>query len=251
MQHSTLRQCGHRPWPLPPGPWVMEQRWEQLLFAHWRYPAGLVRPLVPESLPLDLWEGAAWVSVVPFVMRGVRARCTPALPWLSAFAELNVRTYVTVGGKPGVYFFSLDAANPVAVRTARRWFHLPYFDADMRIAQRGEQVRYRSRRTHRNAPAAELGVAYQPEGYPFIAQPGTLEHFLAERYCLYSVRPDGQVMRGEIHHPPWVLQQAEATFTTNSMLAAAGLPQPEVAPLLHVAADQRVIVWAPKVCAGD
>jgi uncharacterized protein YqjF (DUF2071 family) len=113
--HPSLRSVRHRPWPLPSGPWIMTQNWHDLLFAHWPLPADLMRKLLPETLELELYDGQAWISIVPFTMSAVRLRGTPALPWLSAFPELNVRTYVTAGGKPGVWFFSLDAANPVAV----------------------------------------------------------------------------------------------------------------------------------------
>ena len=225
----------------------MAQRWEDLLFAHWPFPAETVRALVPPLLELDLWEGAAWVSVVPVVMRGVRVRGVPALPWLSEFPELNVRTYVTAGGKPGVWFFSLDAGNPLAVQAARRWFHLPYYNARMRTQCVGDVVRYRSERTHSGAPPARFAATYRAEGYPFIAQPGSLDYFLVERYCLYSALPDGRPTRGEIHHPPWLLQPAAAEVRENSLLAAAGLPPPAGEPLLQMAADQRVVAWTPQV----
>lgn len=246
MPHQALTSRTHRPWPLPVGPWIMAQRWEDLLFAHWPFPAEVVRPLVPEMLDLDLWEGTAWVSVVPFTMRGVRARATPAFPWLSAFPELNVRTYVTQGGKPGVWFFSLDAANPVAVRTARRWFHLPYYHAQMRSERRGDAVRYRSERSHPGAPPARFAAIYRAAGYPFIAQPGTREHFLAERYCLYSAAPHGGANRAEVHHAPWVLHDADVDLRVNGMLHASGLPDPAGDPLMHVTANQSVIVWPPR-----
>ena len=151
-------QAGHRPWPLPRSPWVMTQRWHDLLFAHWSVPARELRERIPPALELDLFEGRAWVGIVPFRMSGVRLRACPPLPGTSAFLELNVRTYVKHADRPGVWFFSLDAESALAVRAARRGFHLPYFDAEMRLAEEAGAIRYRSERTHSGAPAAELSV---------------------------------------------------------------------------------------------
>jgi uncharacterized protein YqjF (DUF2071 family) len=122
--HSLLQSITHRPWPLPSSPWVMQQVWHDLLFAHWPLPHDLLRPLIPAQLELDRFDGQCWVGVVPFRMSGIRGRGMPALPGLSRFPELNVRTYVTHGGKSGVYFFSLDAANLPAVWVARKFYHL-------------------------------------------------------------------------------------------------------------------------------
>ena len=140
--HRALTETAHRPWPLPTGPWIMSQSWHDLLFAHWPIDASHLRPLIPAALEIDKFQGEAWIGVVPFRMSGVRLRATPALPTLSAFPELNVRTYVTHGGKPGVWFFSLDAANAIAVSVARAWFHLPYFNARMtlRKSQRLDRI---------------------------------------------------------------------------------------------------------------
>lgn len=182
---------------------------------------------------------------MPFRMAGVRLRLTPALPWLSAFPELNVRTYVVADGKPGVWFFSLDAANPVAVAVARAWFHLPYFRARMSCDERDGWMEYKSVRTHRGARGAELHGRYRPVGGQFSARPRSLEHFLTERYCLYTAEAKGRVIRGEIHHSPWPLQPAEAEFTKNTMTEAAGFSLPHEKPLLHFAKRLDVLVWQP------
>src|SRR5215468_11352605 len=170
------------------GRWVMAQVWHDLLFAHWPVPVETMRASVPPSLELDLFDGRAWLGVVPFRMSGVRLRWTPALPWLSAFPELNVRTYVVAEGKPGVWFFSLDAWNPVAVEAARIWFHLPYFHARMVCEEKQSWIHYHSMRNDQRAPAALLEARYRPAGERFEARRGTLEHFLTERYCLYAAR---------------------------------------------------------------
>jgi hypothetical protein len=207
----------------------MLQTWHDLLFAHWPVPAEALAPLLPAGLPPETFDGRAWIGVVPFRMSGVRPRGLPALPRVSAFPELNVRTYVTRDGRPGVWFFSLDAAEPIAVAAARRLFHLPYFSAAMRCECAGDWIDYSSRRVPgRHAPAT-FRARYRPTGPAFTAARGGLEHWLTERYCLYTADPKGRIHRGEIHHAPWPLRPAEAEIAANTMadaLAAATLPSP-------------------------
>jgi uncharacterized protein YqjF (DUF2071 family) len=241
---SILDCTAHRPWPFPSSPWIMAQSWHNLLFAHWPVDPAMLRRHVPANLEIDTFEGQAWIGIVPFSMSGVRLRWTPPLPGLSAFLELNVRTYVTAQGKPGVWFFSLDAASAVAVAAARLSFHLPYFRARMHCREANGWIQYESTRTHRGAPSAAFGARYRPAGDCFEARLGTLEHFLTERYCLYSAAA-GRTYRGEIHHPPWLLQSAEAQFMRNSMADAAGLALPAEPPLLHFALRQDMVAWAP------
>ncbi|MGH2487473.1 MAG: YqjF family protein [Ktedonobacterales bacterium] len=243
---ALLNDRAHRPWPLPAGPWVMTQTWSALLFAHWPLAPDTLRSFVPPQLALDTWEGEAWIGVVPFRMTNVRPRLTPPVPGLSAFPELNVRTYVTYGGKPGVWFFSLDAANPVAVAAARALFALPYFRARMTCERMGEgTVQYRSVRTHHDAPAAALDATYRPVGPAFTPAPGTLEQWLTERYCLYAMTRRGKLLRGEIHHRRWRLRPGEAEIRVNMMARAAGFALADTAPLLHVAERQETLIWAP------
>jgi uncharacterized protein YqjF (DUF2071 family) len=241
-----LNEIVHRPWPLPSRSWIMAQCWHDLLFAHWPVNTAALRPFLPLPLEIDTFDGQAWLAVVPFRMSGVRLRGTPALPGLSKFPELNVRTYVVAQGKPGVWFFSLDAGNRAAVAIARAWFHLPYFRARMSCEERDGPIHYRSERAHCGAPAASLEGQYRPVDKAFSPQPGTLEHFLTERYCLYTVDGRGQLIRGEIHHPRWSLQAAEAEFSRNTMAEAAGIPLPASKPLLHFAKRQDVVVWRPE-----
>lgn len=246
MRQTILDQTAHRPWPLPDWPWIMAQRWHQLLFAHWPVSVEALRAFIPAPLSIDTFQSEAWIGIVPFRMTGVRLRLTPSLPWLSSFPELNVRTYVTAEGKPGVWFFSLDAGNPLAVAVARRSFALPYFRARMSCEENGGWVRYRSQRTHTGAPDAVLHGRYRPNGQVFEPQPGTLEHFLTERYCLYAARSEGRVYRGDIHHQPWRLRMADAEFSLNSMAEAAGVILPTKPPLLHFALRQDIVAWAPR-----
>jgi hypothetical protein len=249
---TVLRTVEHRPWPRPPEPWIMAQEWRDLLFAHWSIPPHVMRACVPPQLELDTCDGEAWVGVVPFRMTGVRPRGFRAVPGLSAFPELNVRTYVRVvdahapGGplvKPGVFFFSLEAGNPIAVSIARRVFKLPYFRAHMRTTERNDLIDYRSYRTHGGAPLAEFVARYGPTGPLYTAAPGTLEHWLTERYCLYTVDGRGRVFRGDIHHEPWPLQPAQAEIQVNTMAISAGLSLPDAPPLLHFTRLLRMAAW--------
>jgi hypothetical protein len=222
----------------------MGQTWKHLLFAHWAVPAERLAGVVPPELPVDRFEGRAWIGIVPFEVASLRPRLLPPAPVGSHFPELNVRTYVTVDGRPGVYFLSLDAASPLAVAGARMAYGLPYFLARMRVAPRGERVAYQSRRVSPAGGAPRFTAEYGPTGPRFTAVPGTLEHFLVERYCLYTVAADRRVRRTDIHHPPWPLQPAWARINRNSMTGPSGLTL-EGEPLLHYAGRQDVAVWAP------
>jgi uncharacterized protein len=244
FSYAILEDTRHRPWPMPDRPWAMTQSWHDLLFAHWPADANQLRALVPAALPLDLFDGQAWVAIVPFHMTNVAPRGVPSLPWVSAFPELNVRTYVTVGGKPGVYFFSLDAASAAAVTAARMLFGLPYYLARMTVVPAGDEIDYESTRVVTSGDAAEFAATYRPIGPPAPPSPGTLEHFLTERYCLYTADGD-TVRRVDIHHPPWPLQPAAARIRTNTMASAIGIDLPAREPLLHFAKRQDVVAWLP------
>ena len=212
MNHSD------RTWPTPKHSHAMRMSWHDLLFAHWTFEPDRVAKLLPDGINLDTLEGKAWVGVVPFRMSNVAPRFVPSLPWMSAFPELNIRTYVTHNGKPGVWFFSLDATNPIAVRVARALFHLRYMDAKMSLRQVDDWYHYDSRRTHRNEPSANFVGKYRPTGEPFFAAAGSLEYWLTARYCLYVSDNRGRILRGEIDHPPWPLQRAELLMEENTML---------------------------------
>jgi hypothetical protein len=245
FDYRILNVTSHRPWPMRESPWIMTQSWHELLFAHWPVDVAALREKVPSALPIDTFDGQAWLGIVPFRMSNVAPRGVPVLPLISAFPELNVRTYVTLDGKAGVYFFSLDAANAVAVRLARL-MHLPYYTAAMDVAARDGWTHYRSRRTWSGAAPAELKGHYRPVGDSRPALPGTLEYFLTERYCLYTADRSGRSYRLEIHHPPWTLQSAEAEFTVNTMADAVGIRLPRISPLLHYSPGQDMVAWMPE-----
>lgn len=203
--------------------------WHDLLFAHWPIAEDQLRPHIPPQLDVDTFEGDAWLAIVPFWMSGVRHH---RFPMEMTFPELNVRTYVRHKDQRGVWFFSLDAANWLTVRAARTWFGLPYFDAKIRCWPDGEAIHYDSRRTHRGAPAAEFKASYRPVGDAASASDGSLEEFLVERYSLFSQRR-GTVLKGDIYHEPWPLQQAVAEFEVNTMLDGLQIELPKRPPILH------------------
>ena len=224
----------------------MRMVWEDLLFEHWRVPPELLRPLIPAGLELETFDGSAWIAVVPFRMTGVRPRATPALPWLSDFPELNVRTYVRAGGKAGVWFFSLDADQPVAVAAARRLFHLGYRWAEMSCESVGEAIAYRSRRRRAAEGQAEYRANYWPLPAAVPTPRGSLGDFLVNRFCLYAADRRGRLYRGEIDHPPWPLQEAAAEVALDTMTRPLGFDLPAHEPLRWFVRRLEVVAWLPQ-----
>jgi uncharacterized protein YqjF (DUF2071 family) len=247
---NILSTVAHRPYALPSGQWRMAQRWNDLLFAHWPIPPGEMARLLPAGLEVDTFDGYAWVGVVPFWMDQVRTRAVGerciTVPGTGTFCELNLRTYVRspISGLGGVYFFSLDAASALAVIGARTLFHLPYFLADMhqQIESDGT-VAYRSNRL---LTRRQVRFKARYRGLGDVASPsrtGTLEHFLTERYSLFT-RHAGHVRVGHIHHLPWPLEAAEAEISINELPAAHGIRLPDRPPVLHFARKLDVYIWS-------
>lgn len=193
----------------PSVPAVGQQRWSDLLFLHWQVAADAVQATLPPGLFVDTFEGTAYLGIVPFFMKRIRPAWLPPLPWVSWFLELNVRTYVhDRAGRPGVWFYSLDCNQPLAVLVARRFFHLPYFHAKMRATSRAGAIQYLSQR--RGKPTPSSFAWHAPSGDPWEAAPGSLEFFLVERYALFSADPSGALHCGRVHHPPYRISQAVA-----------------------------------------
>lgn len=236
-QARVAADTAHRPWPVPAEPWVIAQTWDDLLFAHWRVPAEAIRKLVPAGLDVDEHDGSAWLGLTPFVLTGLRCRGILPLPRLSSFPELNVRTYVSAGGKAGVWFFSLDTSSLLAVESARRLYKLPYFHARTAAEPARGGVRYTCARV---GSKRRFEGWYRGTGERVTAAPGSLEWFLTERYCLYALAGNG-LARAEIHHPPWPLEQAEAKLDENTMAPAPLSLQGE--PLCHFSRRQDVVIW--------
>lgn len=246
---DVLGTTEHRPYPLPARPSSMVQRWNDLLFAHWPVRPEMLNGRLPAAVEVDLYDGAAWLGMVPFTMDRVRSRVIGDLamgvPGASAFPELNLRTYARSRrtGLAGVYFFSLDAASLLAVVGARTLFHLPYIWARMQ-SEHGPDgtVRYRSSRLL-GRQRATFTATYRGNGVVEPSAPGSIEAFLTERYCLFT-ESRSRLLVGDIHHLPWPLERAEAEFAQNELAAANGLMLPGgTAPLLHFSRELEVYIW--------
>ncbi len=226
----------------PDGKPAGTQNWRELLFSHWTVPLDALRALVPAELELDLWDGRAYVGAVPFLMRDVKPRILPRTFALD-FLELNIRTYVHYRGRPGVYFFSLEASSWLAVKVARWGWGLPYFHATMVHAVDAGVTTFESRRKDRASPSHH--ARYRPGAHLGPSQPGTLAYFLLERYLLFTVKR-GRVYEGQVHHVPYPAQEVELLELTDGLVAATGLPDPGRPPdVVHYAAGVDVEVFGP------
>lgn len=222
---------------------AMRPKWRDLLFLHWPLPAQVLAPLLPPGLEVDTFEGSAYIGLVPFLMRDSRPSWMPGVGMRHLsddFAEVNVRTYVRHrGGNPGVWFFSLDAASLPAVVAARLWFKLPYFWARMHVGARG---RYYSRRLWPGPKRVGCRLKYLVEDEePHVAEVGSLEEFLVERYLLYS-RRGSQLFAGRVAHEPYRIQRAQVLELSENLVAAAGVPTLGPPPLAHYSAGVDVSV---------
>ncbi len=271
---SLLYSVEHRPWLPPDAHWLFSQSWNDLLFAHFAIDPPTLRRLVPEALTLDLYDGVAWLTISSCSASHVRPSGVPPLPGISFFPQVNLRTYVTLQAgqekpghdktgqeKPGLYYFSVDAANLSAVWLARIFFRMPYWHAAIQLsgstihapnaeAHNPEErsIHFRSSRLH--GPAATNGpakfdVSYTPEGEPERTRRGTLDEFLTERYCVYLWNR-GRCYRAEIHHQPWALQRTSVNLRANSMAEPLGLTLPLKPELCHFSRSLKMLAWAPE-----
>lgn len=242
-----LVRTSQSPRPLPSGRWVITQRWNDLLFAHWPVPSSALAPLIPDGLQLDTFHGSAWIGVIPFRMDHIKMRGLPPIPFTRSFPELNLRTYVRDHtGTPGVYFLSLDANSLLAVGFARTMYNLPYHWAEMKMQQRTERefAFYSRRRGAR--PAVIFKARYRglgPTRKLAESRSGSLEYFLTERYCLFTRGHAGEPMRANVHHIPWPLEEAEAEIEQNDLAAAIGIRLPDQEPVLHYSRRLAVYIW--------
>jgi uncharacterized protein len=258
---SLLYSVEHRPWLPPDAPWLLSQSWNDVLFAHFAVDPPALRRLVPDALTLEIYDGAAWLTISPFCTSHVRPSGVPALPMLSFFPQVMVRTCVSMedkpgDDKPGLFYFSVDAANLSAVWFARVFFRMPYWHSAIQVSGATIQarnsaentIRFRSRRLH--GPAALHGpagfdVAYSPEGEAERARRGSLDEFLTERYCAYSWNRR-KLYRTEVHHQPWPLQRIGVEIRANSLADPLGLALPVKPDLCHFSRCNKLLTWAPE-----
>jgi uncharacterized protein YqjF (DUF2071 family) len=243
-----LIRTSHKPRPLPPGRWLMRQRWNDLLFAHWPVPVSSLARLVPEGLEVDTFQGSAWLGVMPFWMDRIRVRGLPPIPGARSFPDLSLRTYVREvrTGALGVFCLSLDASNLLAVAVGRAIYRLPYHWAEMYLEQRSErEFAFYSRRRFAGQPVV-FKARYRglgPTAKLAESRPGTLENFLMERYCLFARNGDGQPIRANLHHVSSPLEEAQAEIERNDLAAVLGIQLPDQEPVLHYTRRLAVYVW--------
>ncbi|MGD7006783.1 YqjF family protein [Metabacillus sp. 84] len=225
--------------------WTMKQTWSNLLFVHWPVSAEWLQALLPDPLKADTYEGSAWIGLVPFKMEKIRFRGLPEVPLLSSLLELNVRTYVTYNGKPGIYFFSLDASHPIGVWIARTFFHLPYFHSQMKAEFQPNEISFSSRRIHKGEPPAQLRLTYRPG--PVKTQPEPLDLWLTERYCLYTVK-NRKIYRGDLKHAPWSLQNGTCEILSDTMTWDFGRSEQKTLHILYSKAVETEFFPFVKLC---
>jgi uncharacterized protein YqjF (DUF2071 family) len=240
---KLLTQISHRTEALCPLPWIVFQRWETLLFASWPVAPEVMRACVPEPLEIDTFDGTAWLTIVPMHMRDLHVRDLPPIPGTSTFPEINLRTYVKVGGRPGVYFFSIECNAPFADLVANLLFDFPYKPATMNYRVDGPSIAIDSARGGGSANAANFSAKYQPVGDAFTPAPGSLEDFLLSRFASFSVANTGAVLRGDLHHDVWTIRRAQADISVNSLAKSAGIDVLDRAPQLFYSQGTDTVVW--------
>ena len=241
---GAKREDGHLPFPMPGRPYAISQEWRDLTFMHWKVDAERLQPHLPDGLEIDFFEGEAYVGVIPFIMKNVRPRGLPSVPGISTFAEFNVRTYVVKDGQPGVFFLTLDAKSLVTCFHAPRAYGLAYRYAKAKVKRHGDTLQWQSRRS---SDGAELRGTSTAKGRMQSAEAGSLEHFLFERYCLYTEH-NGCLRRAYVYHQPWTFQEGDMTLEANSLLESYDLGLDVHAPdLVHISKGLPVKTWPIEV----
>jgi len=226
----------------PSGSPILQQKWENLLFLHWPVDPALLRPLIPEALEIDTFDGRAWLGITPFHLSDLRPPLLPALPGLSAFTEMNVRTYVLHNGKPGIWFFSLDASKLLPAAAARIFFMLPYFKASMKFEQNHPLFNFSMTRS--GATDVEFKASWQVGVRLRAPDVESLAFFLVERYCAFAVE-GSRVFQIRIYHHPWILDEALVKIESSNAISALGLPEPATEPIVHFSESIEAEIWAP------
>lgn len=236
---NEFLETSQRPFPLPDGPWLMTQTWHHLLFCHWPVSSRILRKHVPSLLDIDLFDGTGWIGITPFKATNARLRGLPSLPFIHSFFEMNVRTYVTYKGTPGVYFFSLDASKRLPAWGGRIGAFLPYRHASMEMKEEGDTIHFRS-----SSKKEAFSVSYQKNAKDFfVPAEDSLAFWLYERYCFFT-KKGSHLYRGDIHHDRWRVSETKALVHMNSM--ASFLPRSyfQNDPLVHLSKEKQALAWA-------
>ncbi|WP_338787239.1 DUF2071 domain-containing protein [Metabacillus sp. FJAT-53654] len=240
---NLLNDIIHRPFPLPSKKWIMRQTWSNLFFLHWPIPPEALRPHIPAPLQIDTFDHNAWLGIVAFVIEGIYPRGLSSVSLTPKFLEVNVRTYVQYDGKPGVYFMSLDVENWASRTIAKRWYRLPYYPARMSFQNEGKTIHFQSIRKSTTNAQITFSGSFRPSQEVNFANTGTLDHWLTERYCLYSFDNRGNTYCGEIHHPPWPLQKAETQIGMNTLFSPFNIDLSNVKPIAHFSKGFDSLIW--------
>lgn len=240
---NLLNDIAHRSWPLTSTNWIMRQSWRNLLFTHWPIPPEILRPYIPSSLQIDTFDGSAWLGVVVFEMKGIYSRGLSSVSLTPKFSEVNVRTYVQYDGKPGVYFLSLDVGDWASLTIAKRWYRLPYHPAHISIQKEGQTFHYESIRKGKTTAFVTSKGTYTPLLDVFFPSEGTLDHWLTERYCLFSTNHRANIYCGEIHHCPWPLQKVETEITKHTLFEPFHMDLKDVQPIAHFSKGVDSLMW--------
>lgn len=241
---AVIQRNASRPIPVPDRPWASYQSWDNLLMCHWPIEPAGIRSKVPAELELDLFDGQAWVGLIPMFMGEIRLRDVGGIPTEPHFAELNFRTYVRYGGRAGVYFFNVFSQALLADIGARLFFHTPYLPAAVQFDRTEDGgFHFRSHRVLAFPHHARFDADYRPTGEPFQAEPGSLEEFHSERYSAFARTFTGAIVRGDLIHDPWTLQEADAEIRENTVLSSAGLDLPPQPLHVHYSKGVDTVLW--------
>ena len=223
--------------------WTMTQVWENVLFAHWSLPMEVVRKHIPAELEVDTFNGEAWVGVILFKMNGFKLRFTP-FRYPFSFPEINLRTYVKVNERPAIFFMTLDAADPLVVSVAKRWYRLPYFHAKMSFSKQEDMISFHSERKS-VGDSVVIGGEFYPVSEQFVPKDGSIDHWLTERYVYFNKDPNNHIYWGEVYHEPWQLRKVSGKFSDNTLLHPYQIELPGEPHLLHYSRGVEAQMGAP------
>jgi uncharacterized protein YqjF (DUF2071 family) len=226
---------------MPYEKWIMKQSWKNVFFIHLPVSAPSLRPHIPSCLDLDVYEGEPWISLVLFTIEGIYLKGIP-FSVVSAFPEINVRTYISYNKRPGVFFLSLDAKHWATYTIAKKWYHLPYYESQISVKQTNQFTSYNSIRKDRKVVPAEFKGTLKSLSETFYSKQNSLEYWLTERYYLYSSNQGKDAFRAKIHHEPWQLQEAKAEINANTLISSMNILPLNEDPIVHFSTGTNVLI---------